>query len=135
MDLFGKTDDDQLAVTTTRWVIHDLIINVGEIAYNPDFEQIKDSAYEEKPIPKLSQLNKFLAKKEFLHGDITYVDFILFEILEIVNSMKKEALEPFENLREYHQRFAEQKWMKDYMASEKYIRRPFYGPAVWNPTD
>jgi len=63
------------------------------------------------------------------------VDFVLFEALEIISTMKSDILEKYENLKEFHKRFAEQKFMKDYVSSERYIRRPFYGPAVWNPKD
>jgi len=134
-DLFGKNDDDQIAVSSSRWAIADFVSALTELAYNPEFEKIRDSTLDEKVVPKLEQVSKLLGDKEFLHGYITYVDFILYEILELISVMKTEILEPFANLREYKDRFAKQQFMVDYINSDKFIRRPFYGPAVWNPME
>jgi len=134
-DLFGKTEEDEISVSTTRWVVHDLYDGLVTLAYNPEFEKVRDSTLEEKVDPKLAQLSQFLGKKEFLNGYITYVDFILFEALEILELMKGELYDKYENVKEYHKRFREQKFMKDYVASGRYIRRPFFGPATWNPMD
>jgi len=67
-------------------------------------------------------LNKFLKKKEFPHEYLTYVDFVLFEALEIINAMKNEILEKYENFKEFHEIFGEQKFMRDYIRSDRYIR-------------
>jgi len=134
-DLFGKTDDDQVTVSSTRWTIADLVQSVGDLAYNPEFEKIRDETLNEKVVPLLEALSTFLGQREFLHGYITYVDFIFYEILELLSVMKKEILEPFVNLGEYQQRFTKQQFMVDYINSDKFIKRPFFGPAVWNPME
>jgi len=134
-DLFGKTEDDEFDISTTRWVINDLNTYIGELVYDPDFEKKRDEILEEKIAPKLSQLSTFLGKKEYLHGYLTYVDFLLYELIEIIQRMKSDFLDKYENLKEFQKNFAEQKFMKDYISSKRYIARPFYGYAVWNPYD
>ncbi len=134
-DLLGKTEDDQIEVCTMRWVLHDLVYFIGETAYDKDFEKIKDTQLEKRAAPKLQQLSKYLGTKEYLQGYITYVDFLFFEILTIVQAMKPELLDKHENLKQYLERFSNQQFMKDYVTSDRYIKRPFYGVATWNPMD
>jgi Glutathione S-transferase len=132
-DLLGANEEEEIDVCTTRWFLHDLAYAIGEIAYNKDFETIKDAELEKKVAPKLAYISKFLGEKEFLHGHITYVDFLCYELLTIMEALKPEMLA--KNLKDYIERFANQKFMKNYMASDKYIKRPFYGLATWNPME
>ncbi len=134
-DLLGKTEDDEITVSSTRWVIYDAVQSVGELAYNPVYESIKESTLEEKVLPKLSNISKFLGDKEFLQGYLTYNDFILFELLEILLAMKSDVIDQLQNIKEFHAKFKEQKFMKEYFASSRFIFRPFYGMATWNPME
>jgi len=132
-DLLGANEEEEIDVCTTRWVINDVAVAIAEVAYTENFETIKDAQLDERVAPKLEYLSKFLGEKEFLHGHITYVDFILYEQLVIMEALKPEILA--KNLKDYIERFANQKFMKDYMASDKYIKRPFFGYAYWNPME
>ena len=134
-DLLGKTEDDEFTVSTSRWALKDLVDELGKLAYNPEYEKVRDETLETNIGPRLETFSKFLGEKEYLHGYITYVDFIFFEMLEILEAMKNELFSKYENLKEYHRKFKEQKFMKDYMASERFIRRPFFGLSTWNPME
>jgi len=74
------------------------------------------------------QLDTFIGRKDFVTGErITYVDFSLFEVLDLMNFMSNGRLfEKHSNLAKYWERIERLPKFCDYWADdEKCIKVPF----------
>lgn len=127
-DLLGKTEDDQITVAVTRGVLTDLLFWIKDLAYDKSYEKIRDEVLSTKCEPKLAQFNKFMGKKAFLHGYITYVDFLLYQALDMLCMMKPDILSKYDNLKKFQRKFAEQNFMQDYIKSSRYVKKPYFAP-------
>lgn len=96
------------------------------IAYDSgDIEAMKALAYE-----RMAPISKFLGEeKEFLVGDyVTFVDFFLFEQIEFFNfACDSELVKKHANLGRYRERMASLSGLKEYLASDRCVKRPFNG--------
>ncbi|OXA49673.1 glutathione S-transferase Mu 1 isoform X2 [Folsomia candida] len=79
--------------------------------------------------PKLEVLNKFLGNKKWVLGDqISYVDFMLYEILHQYSLYDPKYLSPCGALLKLKANFEELPAIKKYMASPEYIAAPCFHP-------
>lgn len=131
----GKIED-QVKLLTTRGVTYDIAHELGNAAYKKEYADLIGDVFEKKVNPKLNHYNNYLENRKYLAGDyITFYDFVLYEGLEIVTLHRKDGLDNFKNVLSYKARIADLDCMKNYFKSERYIHRPFYGPAHFNPMD
>ncbi len=73
----------------------------------------------------------FLKKKNLSFiFQLTYVDFVLYEILDVHLIMEPKALEGLDNLVAYHQRIASLEKVAAYIKSDKFIASPLNGPMA-----
>lgn len=131
-NLTGKTEADQLVAEMLHDQIGDYLKEHYRTCYNPEFNKLRE-AYEKTLPDKLEVLEKFLGPKKFAVGDyVTYVDFLLFEYLEIVEAFSKGQLANFAKLADYHKRILALEPIHKYWNSDKAIKFPFNGaPAHW----
>lgn len=82
----------------------------------------------------ITNLSKFLGAKKFLSGsEIRLCDFIFYEILDYTREIAGEEMKKLNcsNLYEYIDRFENIPEIKSYIASDKYIKRPFNNPCAF----
>jgi glutathione S-transferase len=81
---------------------------------------------------KLDLVVKFLEKREFATGKLTYVDFFAYETLAQMRLLSKELLTSRPTLNAYLERIENLPGVKEYISSDKYIKWPVTAPhAHW----
>ena len=72
---------------------------------------------------------KFLAEKEWLLGYITIVDFWFYEILQYVKGIFEKDFNGYKTLVDFVARFENLPKIKEYHASNRYLKAPFLTPG------
>jgi len=79
--------------------------------------------------PKWELLNKFLGNKKWILGDkISYVDFMLYEVLTHYHIYDPEYLKPYPGLLGFMKNLEDIPAMKKYLASPAHIPGPCFHP-------
>lgn len=133
-DLLGRTDDHDIKLSTLQGVLSDLINDTYSLCCDDSFYQTKDEFFLSKLRPKLSGFSKMLGLNDFLIGQLSYLDFVLFEMIEMFLRINDAWLEDFWNLLGLHKRMKQISEIKRYLASSRFIEKPFLLPdlAIWN---
>ncbi|XP_041493839.1 glutathione S-transferase Mu 1-like [Microtus oregoni] len=133
-NLCGETEQERIRADIVENQVMDHRMELIRLCYNPDFEKQKPEFL--KTIPeKMKLYSEFLGKRPWCAGDkITYVDFLLYDILDQHRIFQPHSLDAFPNLNDYMARFEGLKKISDYMKSSRFIYKPFYvSLAYWNP--
>ncbi|BFZ08944.1 hypothetical protein BsWGS_11985 [Bradybaena similaris] len=124
-NLYGETEKEQAHIDLLLDEITDLRQGFSRLCYGADFDDKKIENYVEETKPKLAQLEKYLADKQYFIGDkVTVCDFHIYEILDVFKVLEPKLLADSPKLEEYHERFEELPAIKAYINSEKFISRP-----------
>jgi len=123
--LSGKDGKQKYEVMILEQQASDVRTSWIRLCYNPDFEKLKDE-YINKTLPgHLNNLSNYLGKKKWMIGDeITYPDFNFYDILNMNLCLDPHALDKYQNLKEYMERFEALPKVKEYMHSPRYIQWP-----------
>ncbi len=83
--------------------------------------------------PALAKFDNFVGKRDFVSGGkLSYVDFIFWEILDIVELFDEAVFEGLENLKGFKTRFAALPRIAQFLASDRFIKSPCNGKrAKW----
>jgi len=123
-DLVAKTEEEHQQQDVISGVLGDLRAMWGKLVYGAaDFDKDKVVYRKESLSPILKQLDKYLTNKDYLVGifrhRLTYVDFILFELLDINSILFPDLLNDFPNLKKFHTRIGDLKGVKEFLASDR----------------
>ncbi|XP_073522929.1 glutathione S-transferase Mu 4-like [Phyllobates terribilis] len=100
----------------------DFRMRLAYISYNPDFEQLK-GPYLEKLPTVLARFSQFLGERHWFLGDkITFVDFLMYDVLDQHNILDPTCLQKFKNLQDFHARFEALPAIAAYMKTPRFIR-------------
>ncbi|KAJ6649624.1 Glutathione S-transferase Mu 3, partial [Pseudolycoriella hygida] len=104
----------------------------SELFYNSNFESSK-GAYIEGLKGKVKSLSTFLGNNDFFSGGgLTYVDFLVYEWLDVNRLFYPELLNGIDNLENFQKRIESLPNIADYIKSEKFIKFPLNGiMAEW----
>jgi len=81
--------------------------------------------------PKFEHLDKFMNGKLWITGEkISYVDFMMYEVLHHYVRYDEAYLTPYPNLTKFKKNFEDLPKIRDFMRSHKYIKDPVYHPLV-----
>ena len=64
-------------------------------------------------------------------AQLTYVDFLMYELLDIHLHMEPKVLEGLENLTTFHDRIRSLDNVAAYMKSDKFLSFPLTGPMAF----
>jgi len=130
--LGGNTEDETIALDVMQGVIEDLRLGLIKLIHDQGFEKLKAGYITELPA-KLKPISEYIGSKKWILGDrISYVDFMLYEILYFLNELSPESIAGCKNLGCYIKRFEAIDNIAKYHKSDKFIDRPFFGPmALW----
>ena len=81
-------------------------------------------------VPLLQLLEKYLGEKEWLLGQINYVDFLAYETLNWIRQFSPQTMEKFANLSQYLLRYESLEPIKKYMSSPQFISWPIFAPVI-----
>jgi glutathione S-transferase len=124
--LNGKTVTDVAYLDMLFSLISDVKKDAAEICYTTGDKELLTK----KAIEKLKPIELYLKGKKFIAGDyLSWVDFLLIETLDYVNYFSDEKVfETYPEFKEYFNRFCEIPEIKEYIASDRFIKKPFNMP-------
>ncbi|XP_075189837.1 glutathione S-transferase Mu 2-like [Anomaloglossus baeobatrachus] len=100
----------------------DFRLRLASITYNPQFEELK-GPYLEKLPTVLARYSQFLGERPWFLGDkITFVDFLMYDVLDQHNILDPTCLQKFKNLQNFHARFEALPAIAAYMKTPRFIR-------------
>ena len=132
-NLLGKDPE------TRAWVkmLEDVIVTWrgknSKATYDPNFEAVKAELMEEVETKYLQKFASILDKKQWAGGDeLTYVDFLLYEYVDVAFAMEPSLREKYPKLVEYTNKIEALPTIKSYMESAEFIKYPFNNKvATW----
>ncbi|CAD8210501.1 unnamed protein product [Paramecium octaurelia] len=133
-DLLGTTNEEQVLLEQVKGVLIDLYKGFRSLIALPeaDYPAKKDEYFNTQVLWIIEKLNKFVQGRTWSAGEhLTYVDFFLFEVVETLEAYKPGLLDQFQNLRKIHDALAETPQIKKYLASDRFIAKPFYPVGRW----
>ncbi|NXS50673.1 GSTM5 transferase, partial [Balaeniceps rex] len=120
----GETEEEILRVDMLENQIMDFRMSLVMVCYNPDFEKLKPGYLEQLP-GKLKLFSNFLGDRKWFAGDkLTFVDFLMFDVLEQNRIFEPKCLEPFKNLKDFMDRFGALEKVAAYMKSSRFLKMP-----------
>ena len=142
-ELVASSSSEFTKILMVKGIIHDYTMGITLPVYicktleeaNADIK-----AKLERHISKTNYLKSVLAKGPWLLGEkLSFLDFFWAEMVEKLVTMEEELKQGFIDadtlkvFKEYVARFAELDGVKEYRASERFIKRPFNNvpKAVW----
>lgn len=131
-NLAGSTEDEKLRADLVAAQTMDYWMEYARIVYDPNFEKLKGDYLKNLP-DKLKLLSNFLGSNKFVAGDkVTYVDFFLWDYLERVIYLEKDAFNNLPLLAEYHKRVMSLDAVDKYFKSPKAIKYPLNAPFAYH---
>ncbi|KAL7647620.1 UNVERIFIED_CONTAM: hypothetical protein RMT77_001220 [Armadillidium vulgare] len=132
-DLVGKNEAENIRVDMTEHEAADMRLEWMNLIYKSkeDFDKSVDEYKTKILLPRLKTLSKYLGTHPWFAGDhLTYVDFLLYEILDINQRLDSNCLKDFDNLKQFTIRFESLEPIKNYMNSDRFMRDPLNGPMA-----
>ncbi|XP_020785437.2 glutathione S-transferase Mu 3-like [Boleophthalmus pectinirostris] len=122
-NLCGETEDEKVRVDILENQAMDFRNGFVILCYM-DYDSKKD-AYIEKLPNVLGQFSKFLGNRKWFAGEkITFVDFIMYELLDQHRMFHPSSLNNIKNLTDFLERFEALDKIKAYMKSDRFIKTP-----------
>ncbi|KAM8926179.1 glutathione S-transferase Mu 1-like [Lycaon pictus] len=131
-NLCGEMEEEKIRVDILENEVMDTRIYFARICYSPDFEKLKPEYV--KAIPdKMKLYSQSLGKRPWFAGEkLTYVDFLVYDILDPHRIFEPTSLDAFPNLKEFMARFEGLKNISAYMKSSRLVPGPlFLKIAMW----
>ncbi|XP_049621765.1 glutathione S-transferase Mu 1-like [Suncus etruscus] len=125
-NLCGETEEEQIRVNILENHVQDSRMKLAMICYSPDFEKLKPDYL--KGLPEtVKQFSQFLGKRHWFAGDkITFVDFLVYDLLDRFRIFEPNSLEAFPNLKDFITHFEGLKKISTYMQSPRFRPHPIY---------
>lgn len=123
-NLVGTNQKEMMRVDMMAEQSMDFRNGMVRLAYNPQFDDLKPD-YLQKVKKHLQQFSDFLATNDWFAGaNISFVDFVMYELLDQHRILDPACLKPFGNLIEFLERFEKLPKIKAYMESDRFIKAP-----------
>nr|XP_026654246.1 glutathione S-transferase Mu 5-like [Zonotrichia albicollis] len=120
----GETEEEILRVDMLENQIMDFRMSLVMVCYNPDFEKLKPGYLEQLP-GKLKLFSNFLGDRKWFAGEkLTFVDFLMFDVLDQNRIFEPKCLEPFKNLKDFVERFGALEKVAAYLKSSRFQKMP-----------
>ncbi|XP_018589386.1 glutathione S-transferase Mu 3-like [Scleropages formosus] len=122
-NLCGESEDEIVRVDILENQAMDFRNGFVMMCYT-DFDRIKPDYLQKLP-GLLKQFSDFLGDKKWFAGDkITFVDFIIYELLDQHRMFEPTCLDKFKNLTDFLDRFEGLEKIAAYMKSERFMKTP-----------
>ncbi|KAK7135817.1 hypothetical protein R3I94_014479 [Phoxinus phoxinus] len=122
-NLCGETEEEQVRVDIMENQAMDFRNGFVQLCYG-DFDKTK-SCYSEKLPGTLKQFSDFLGDRKWFAGNkITFVDFVMYELLDQHRMFDQECLDDYKNLRCFLDHFESLEKIAGYMKSSKFMKTP-----------
>eukprot|EP00735_Rhodelphis_limneticus_P002260 TRINITY_DN13066_c0_g1::TRINITY_DN13066_c0_g1_i1::g.10698::m.10698 TRINITY_DN13066_c0_g1::TRINITY_DN13066_c0_g1_i1::g.10698 ORF type:complete len:250 (-),score=91.88,sp/P48774/GSTM5_MOUSE/52.51/3e-79,GST_N/PF02798.15/2.1e-17,GST_C/PF00043.20/1.6e-13,GST_C/PF00043.20/4.3e+03,GST_C_2/PF13410.1/3.3e-08,GST_C_3/PF14497.1/2e-07,GST_N_3/PF13417.1/0.00016,GST_N_2/PF13409.1/0.031 TRINITY_DN13066_c0_g1_i1:151-861(-) len=122
--LEGGTEAEKQRIDLIAEESMDFRNSIVRLCYNPSFDELF-SEWMQQTVGRLHRFEAFLGDSLWFAGDkLTWVDFIMYELLDQSRIMVPDILQDFPKLAAYLQRFEEIPEIKEYMQSARFMRFP-----------
>uniref|UniRef100_A0A8C4Z3Z5 glutathione transferase n=1 Tax=Gadus morhua TaxID=8049 RepID=A0A8C4Z3Z5_GADMO len=122
-NLCGETEDEKVRVDLMENQSMDFRNSFVMLCYG-DHDKLKPGFLKNLPVV-LKQLSDFLGERKWFSGDkITFVDFIMYELLDQHRMFEPKCLDDFKNLRDLLDHFEALEKISAYMKSSRYMKTP-----------
>ncbi|KAB5567414.1 hypothetical protein PHYPO_G00232460 [Pangasianodon hypophthalmus] len=122
-NLCGETEDEKIRVDIMENQAMDFRNGFVMLCYL-DFDNKKQGYLDALP-GILKQFSDFLGERKWFAGDkITFVDFIMYELLDQHRMFEPKCLDNFKNLRDFLDRFEALEKISAYMKSSRFMKTP-----------
>ncbi|KAA8591152.1 hypothetical protein FQN60_002095 [Etheostoma spectabile] len=122
-NLCGETEDEKVRVDILENQSMDFRNGFVRMCYT-DFDKMKPGYVQMLP-DVLKQFSDFLGDRKWFAGDkITFVDFIMYELLDQHRMFQPTCLDNFKNLKDLLDRFEALEKIAAYMKSDRFIKTP-----------
>jgi glutathione S-transferase len=130
----GRTVEEKVAMATAWGVFRDTHIQFVGLCYGhhgfPTFEAAREN-FPKQIRPYIAKLNGLLGEKEFMAGEITWVDFGIADFLQALGLFTPDLLTEFPKLKAYQERVWSLPQLKGYFSS-RFQERPINNySALW----
>ncbi|KYO33155.1 glutathione S-transferase Mu 1 [Alligator mississippiensis] len=131
-NMCGKTEEEMIRVDMVENQVMDIRMGFAKICYSPDFEKLKPEYLEQLP-GKLKLFSQFLGDRKWFAGEkLTYVDFLMYDVLDQHRMFEPKCLDQLKNLKSFLDRFEALEKIAAYMHSGRYMKTPiFWRIAQW----
>uniref|UniRef100_A0A8B9DZV1 glutathione transferase n=1 Tax=Anser cygnoides TaxID=8845 RepID=A0A8B9DZV1_ANSCY len=103
---------------------HNMCESGATAASLPSQEKLKPGYLEQLP-GKLKLFSNFLGDRKWFAGDkLTFVDFLMFDVLDQNSIFEPKCLEPYKNLKDFMDRFGALEKVAAYMKSSRFQKMP-----------
>lgn len=127
-NLGGETEEDHQRIDLMECYLCDLRSLYWDLTYfsKPQHFGVNLKKYETDIQVQFSAIDAFLgSERKFFTGDkLTYVDFLVYEVLEQNRLLSKDILKACKNLERFMTSFEEVPEIKEFMASDKCFKGP-----------
>jgi len=121
-NLLGQTEEEQNRVDLVENQINDFRSNFVGLCYNPNFDELKSSYLENLP-ENLKHFSEYLGDRKFFAGDnVTFVDFIVYEMLDQNKLLEPTCLDKFPNLQNFVKNVESLERISAYIKSDRCIK-------------
>jgi len=130
--LVGECEKDYVRLDIATGIMQDVAREFAMLCYGADFET-KKSAYIDALPTRTEKLSKLLGAGNYLCGDkIAFMDFVLFELLERLQSLVPDCISAHKNLVAFHARVLALPAIAKYRSSPSFkkIETRFNGRAA-----
>ncbi|XP_044208623.1 glutathione S-transferase Mu 4-like [Thunnus albacares] len=122
-NMCGETEDEKVRVDIMENQAMDFRNGFVRLCY-ADFDRIKPGYLEMLP-GVLKQFSNFLGDRKWFAGDkITFVDFLMYELLDQHRMFLPTCLDDFKNLKDFLDRFEALEKIAAYMKSNRFMKTP-----------
>ncbi|XP_064400046.1 glutathione S-transferase Mu 4-like [Halichondria panicea] len=123
-DLCGNTETEMAMVDMLENQAMDFRNGFTRVCYNSNYESLKED-YIKAAKDKIKAFSTFLGGKKWFIGDkLTFVDFVLYELLDQHRMFEPSLFAELPNLKEFLDKFEALPPIKAYMESAEFIRYP-----------
>ena len=101
------------------------------VIFHPDYEERKPAYIQDKLIPQLEALAKFLSSNQWITSELSYADFLAYETLDWFRLFSADTFAKFPVLEQYLLRFENLEPIKEYRQSPDYKSWPIFLPIMY----
>ncbi|XP_013418287.1 glutathione S-transferase Mu 2 [Lingula anatina] len=136
-NLCPKSEAETIRCDVIDYQVNDFTWDLIYVCYNDFFKmgnyEQRRIEYLDKLPSKLKQYSDFLGDFPWFAGNnLTYVDFMAYEIFETHRAFAPGCLDGFQNLTDYMDRFEALPAIRKYMQSEEFTKKPYFNKfANW----
>ncbi|KAJ8370233.1 hypothetical protein SKAU_G00102610 [Synaphobranchus kaupii] len=133
-NMCGESEDERIRVDMMENQAMDLRNGFVIVCYT-SFDKMKPGYLEKLP-GMLNQFSSFLGDRKWFAGNkITFVDFLLYELLDQHRMFEPNCLDNVKNLKEFMDRFEGLEKIAAYMKSKNFMKTPVNNKmAKWGNT-